>query len=100
VKEVFRASLAGSQNPLEWWGATWTRDGRYILAIRGIRTEKQSDELVAFPVDGGEPRVLATMPGEIYDPTAAPDGQHILFTSARRSRELWVTRNFLPQTSR
>jgi Tol biopolymer transport system component len=100
VKEVFRTSLAGSQDALQWWGATWTRDGRYILAIRDIRAEKQSNELVAFPVDGGEPRVLATMPGEIYDPTAAPDGQHILFTNARRSRELWVMRNFLPQTSR
>jgi Tol biopolymer transport system component len=101
VKEVCRAkAVAGDQEPLHWWGATWSRDGRYILATRSVMTERQSDELVALPVDGGEARVLAVMPGDIYDPTASPDGQHILFTSARRSRELWVTRNFLPQTSR
>jgi len=57
-------------------------------------------ELIALPVDGGEPRVLATMPGQIYDPTASPDGQHILFSSARRRMEVWVMRNFLPQESR
>jgi Tol biopolymer transport system component len=91
VKEVFRAQyLDGEQEPLHWWGACWSRDGRYILATRSIMTEKQSDELVAFPVDGGEPRVLAAMPGDIYDPTASLDGRHILFTSAHRSLELWV----------
>jgi Tol biopolymer transport system component len=101
VKEVCRAkAVPGNQEPLHWWGATWSRDGRYILASRSIMTEKQSDELVAFPIDGGEARVLAVMPGDIYDPTASPDGRQIFFTNARRSLELWAMRNFLPQASR
>jgi len=99
VKEVYRAKgVAGVDEALHWWGAAWSRDGRYILATRSMTNEKQSDELVAFPVDGGGPRVLATMPGQIHNPTASPDGRHILFTSARRSLELWVMRNFLPQS--
>jgi Tol biopolymer transport system component len=100
VKEIHRAlakDVPDNEEQLHWWGATWTRDGRYILAARAVMGEKQSDELVAFPVDGGNPRVLAVMPGEIYDPSASPDGRHILFTSARRHLELWVMRNFLPK---
>jgi Tol biopolymer transport system component len=41
--------------------------------------------------------VLAVMPGQIYNPASSPDGRHIFFTSARRSHELWVMRDFLPQ---
>lgn len=99
VKEIYRANEVPSDHePLHWWGACWSRDGRYILASRSVMTEKQSDELVAVPAEGGEPRLLAAMPGQIYNPTASPDGRHILFTSARRSLELWVMRNFLPQS--
>ncbi len=96
LKEIYRAKEAnGLQEGLHWWGATWTKDGRYILATRSVMSEKQMDELVAFPVEGGEPRVLAAMP-QISNPSVSPDGRRILFTGARRRLELWVMRNFLP----
>jgi Tol biopolymer transport system component len=98
IREIYRApSVQGDLEGLHWWGACWTADGRYILVTRSVVTEKQSDQLIAVPAEGGEPRVLAVMPGQIYNPAAPPDGRHIFFTSARRSHELWVMRNFLPQ---
>ena len=95
AKEIYRApEVAGSQEGLHWYGACWTADGRFLLATRSVMTEKQQDELIAFPVDGGEPRVLAVMP-QITNPSASPDGRHILFTGAQQRHELWLMRNFL-----
>ncbi len=95
-KEIYRAKeVAGDEEGLHWWGAAWTNDGRYILATRSVMSEKQMDQLVALPVEGGEPRVLTTMP-KIANPSVSQDGRHILFTGARRRFELWVMRNFLP----
>ena len=86
LKEVYRAKeVPDKREPLHWWGATWTKDGRYILATRSVVNEKQSDELVAFPVDGGNPRTLTVMAGQIFNPSVSPDGRYVTFTSARRS---------------
>jgi Tol biopolymer transport system component len=90
VTEIFRGS---SELPLPW-GATWTKDGRFVIAPTGGMNRVQ---LQAFPIVGGEPRPLGVSMTGISSPSVTPDGRHILFTGARRSQELWVMRNILPQ---
>jgi len=90
VKEIYRGNF---ELPLPW-GASWTRDGRYVIAPAGGKNKVQ---LLAFPVGGGEPRSLGVSMEQISSPSVAPDGRRILFTGARRKQELWVIRNLMPQ---
>jgi Tol biopolymer transport system component len=57
------------------FGATWTRDGRVIVA--------QNDQLYVVPAAGGELRLLTRLKGSVpvSFPQLLPDGRHVLFYS-------------------
>ena len=98
VTEIHRGSGSSPTTPT-FWGASWTKDGRYLIAAGYLdgKNLTGASQLLAFPVEGGEPRVLGVTMPTISNPSVSPDGRHILFTSAQRKYELSAMRNFLPQ---
>jgi Tol biopolymer transport system component len=89
-RELFR----GSAN---YYGLSWTRDGRYIIA-RAIGTA--SSEIWRVPAQGGTPLKLdLSVPKMLSFAALAlhPDNRRFAFSVNEGSKsELWVLENFLP----
>jgi Tol biopolymer transport system component len=90
VKELYRGNAERPQPH----GATWTKDGRYVIAPASLNGRT---ELMAFPIAGGEPQGIALSMPEIASPSISPDGRQILFTGYQSKKELWVIRNLMSQ---
>jgi len=74
----------------------WTPDGKTILYIKktaGSKDEKR--ELWQVNSAGGEPRKI-NIGMELRDIRLHPAGRRIVFTSGKKSREIWAMEHFLP----
>lgn len=96
VRELFRGT--------PWTGASlaatlsWTPDGRYLLFVRGGKTNASVSRVWRVPAAGGtaEP-VGLSIDGAIKVPQMHPDGRRLFFASTEVSRkEVWVLEHFLP----
>lgn len=65
-----------SQGPDEHVGYDWSPDGRFILVLS---LGAESQDLWAWPVDGGSPRRLTDREGEEWWPSWSPDGNRVVF---------------------
>jgi Tol biopolymer transport system component len=76
----------------------WTPDGKTILFIKRAASAKgEKRELWQIPFAGGEPqKINMGMELELRDMQLHPDGRRIVFTSGKKSNEIWVMENFLP----
>ena len=94
VREIYKGSYEDPRPA----SAIWSRDGRYILAAAGDYT-KHTGVLKAYPVDGGEPRIIdPKVPVEgIFAPSLSPDGKRLVFSGTRVFREIWVVNNLIPE---
>lgn len=72
--------------------ATWSADGRYVLAAIPADTTVHPDRvlssrLVRIPDGGGPPEGLLALEGwTLGAPVPSPDGRHVAFTAARLDR--------------
>ena len=71
--------------------ATWTPDGKNLLF------SKRTSEIWRVNVETGkQERIGPEIPG-LVRATMQPDGKRIAFTTYKKSSELWVMENFLPE---
>lgn len=82
-------------------GHPFTPDGKYVIVTRRPDTEDNPgvslftrdtlDELWAYPVDGGEPHLITTVPVDVNNQLRLhPDGRRLAFFGGNRRSELWV----------
>lgn len=75
-------------------GLAWSRDGRYLLFVRGSNEPSggEGHVLMVMPAEGGEPRRLFAAP-TILGIRMHPDGRRILFTGGEFKGEVWAMEN-------
>ena len=80
----------------KYYGLSWTRDGRYIIA-RARDTAAASSEIWRVPAQGGTPLKLDLAVPKMNDFTLNPDNRRFAFSVNEGDKsELWVLENFLP----
>jgi Tol biopolymer transport system component len=101
---------SGSEQPREVYRASdwnkdsvaleWTRDGKYLLFVRGGKTDDAPSVLWRAPADGGPAEQMGlSQRDRIIEPQLHPDGRRLFYTVHERTpREMWVLENFLPKT--
>jgi dipeptidyl aminopeptidase/acylaminoacyl peptidase len=65
-------------------GPVWTPEGTHLVVVapRDLgATETRHDDLYAVPAAGGQPVLLARLPGHIDQPTVTPDGAVVFLGS-------------------
>ncbi len=96
MREIARLTYPQHYETHGFGSAVWTPDGRYILAMRGEWEREGSHDIVAVPVDGGEPIHLKNAsPGE-RGHALHPDGRRIAYTGGQPRMELWVLDDLTP----
>jgi len=70
----------------------WSRDGQWLVANSTIGSDQAKSDIVAIPLDGGDPvPVVATQFGD-FAHALSPDGRWLLYsTTASGANELFVT---------
>jgi hypothetical protein len=79
-----RALWAGNGKPIGW-----SRDSRTAYVLH---SGTDSDQVLALPVAGGAPQVVATVPPtwEVFE--LAPDGERLLLNLQGRQADAWLLR--------
>lgn len=72
-------------DPAQIYGLCWTADSRWLIYASDLLG---AFDLWAVSVDGAHHRQLTSGPGADLSPTAAPDGDHLIFTYARGKGEV------------
>jgi Tol biopolymer transport system component/DNA-binding winged helix-turn-helix (wHTH) protein len=87
------SSLGGSERVLKFPlrpPATWSRDGRYLLAGRASEAggTDHSNGIYMVPVEIGEPQPVtrAVAPANDGWPAVSPDGRHLAYASCQEER--------------
>ena len=68
----------------------WTPDGSSVVV-------RADDGVWAYPVAGGDRKLLLQADGKVSDVALSPDGKTMAFTQSADQTELWVLENFLPK---
>jgi dipeptidyl aminopeptidase/acylaminoacyl peptidase len=66
---------------------TWPGDGRTLYVVAPVGPTGQ---LFALPADGGPPRQVSHVQGELHDPTFTEDGSQVAFTLSETGQPLEV----------
>jgi Tol biopolymer transport system component len=83
---------------LTW--ASWTPDGRHILAKHVVEGSKDPiDDAIAIPLDGGAPVRLDLPEVRFGFMSMHPDGKQIAYLAGEDEEEVWVLENFLSATT-
>jgi Tol biopolymer transport system component len=85
----------------------WTRDGRYVAFLKGIKGEAQVPyrnrqwQLWRVAPEGGEPeRMGLNVAGQLTGGLRLhPDGRRVAIDDVKVNLEVWVMENFLPKSS-
>jgi Tol biopolymer transport system component len=59
----------------------WTRDGKYLVYVRGNWQPSEADDIWALPLDGGEPIPLVQTPVGDWMARVSPDGKWLSYVS-------------------
>jgi len=79
----------------QYYGLSWTRDGRYIIARA---RDTANSEIWRIPAQGGTPLKLDLSVPKLAFFTLHPDNRRFAFSVLEESKsELWVLENFLPE---
>ena len=75
----------------------WSPSGSFIYAIKGL----YGSEIVSIGLDDPRPPMfLMAMPGEFSQGSVSSDGRKIVTNVKETKSDVWVMKNFDPQTSR
>lgn len=92
-RELFR----GPSHPAWYYGLSWTKDGRYIIA-RARFTDTNLSEFLMIPAQGGTPLKLDLSVPKMDSFALHPDNRRFAYSVNEGSKsELWVMENFLPK---
>lgn len=59
----------------------WSPDGKYLVAVVGSWLATDSNDIMVFPVDGGDPIPLVQTPNQDIRPRLSPDGRWLAYSS-------------------
>lgn len=102
-REVMRA--AGN---FELRNVSWSPDGKHIYFTRnpftsdgqgGMVSDRDKEPIMRVSADGGRAEETGIFADEIQAIRFSPDGKRMTYTAGRRSLEVWVMENFLPNSS-
>ena len=94
------------EKEIPFWGSpTWTRDGRYVAFLKGIKREAQVPyrnrqwQLWRVAAEGGEPQPMGlNVAGQLTGGLRLhPDGRRVAIDDVKVNLEVWVMENFLPK---
>jgi serine/threonine protein kinase/Tol biopolymer transport system component len=75
----------------------WSPSGSFIYALKGL----YGSEIVSIGLDDPKPpRSLMAMPGEVREASVSSDGRKIVANVKDKKSDVWLMKNFDPQTSR
>ena len=79
------------------WPFGWSSDGNFIYAY----AESSGREILQVALDDSKkPRSVITMPGDIKAGTVSPDGRKIIVSVGEEKSDVWLMKDFDPQTAR
>jgi len=94
--ENFSASLLyPAVNPFGW-----SSDGKFIYAVDSKGGRSGREILQIELGDSKKPRSVITLPGDIRYGTVSPDGRKIIVTVREEKSDVWLMKDFDPQTIR
>jgi Tol biopolymer transport system component len=95
VREIYKGTYEDPRPA----SATWSKDGRHIIAAT-VDPSKRNALWKAYPVDDGEPKIIdpKVRVERLFSPSLSPEGNRLVFAGARAVIEVWVLRNLLPET--
>jgi Tol biopolymer transport system component len=67
----------------------WSPDGRSVYAF-----SVNGNTIVSIPAAGGDPQIVATLPGEIEKAVITADGKKIVCNVMERKSDVWLVENF------
>jgi dipeptidyl aminopeptidase/acylaminoacyl peptidase len=100
MHEIARLTYPMHYEPHGFGMAIWTPDARYLLVMRGEWEREGSHEIVALPVDGGEPIFLMKSPEGQRGYALHPDGHRLAYTGGEPRMEMWVLDELSPSAER
>ena len=75
----------------------WSSDGNFIYAY----AYPNGREILQIALgDSKKPRSVITMPADIKAGTVSPDGRKIIVTVGEEKSDVWLMKDFDPQTAR
>ncbi len=79
----------------------WSSDGKFVYAFSNPGDFGGGREILQIKLgDPKKPRSVITMPGELNGGTVSPDGRKIIVSVGEEKSDVWLLKDFDPQTVR
>jgi len=91
-----KTELKYSREDGEFRGISWTPDNRSVVVLESNWRKNLKEQIVVYPVDGGDPIRKDTPTNKLQGLWLSPDGRRMLTVRRESKLQVWALDNFLP----
>lgn len=81
----------------EFRGISWTPDNRFLVVLESNWRKNLKEQIVFYPVEGGEPIRKDAPTDKLQGLWLSPDGQRMLTVRREGTRQIWALDQFVPK---
>ncbi|MBN8730453.1 MAG: hypothetical protein J0L64_07940 [Acidobacteria bacterium] len=90
-----QTAIKYSREDGEFRGISWTPDNRFVVALESNWRKKLKEQVVLYPVDGGDPIRKDAPTNKLQGLWLSPDGRQMLTVRRESKLQVWALENFL-----